>query len=113
MPTTAAFVREYLIGVSALDVHVAEHNIRMSARYLKWLVDRARGDERLALAAYYQGPRSVDLRGVLPETVASTSPDPPVASRVTRRETLSRAGRNAPLSVLSPAVVLVESADCP
>jgi len=70
MPATAAFVREDLIGVRTLDVHVAEHNIRMSARYLKWLVDRAHGDERLALAAYYQGPHSVDVRGMLPETVA-------------------------------------------
>jgi soluble lytic murein transglycosylase-like protein len=70
MPGTAEFIREQLIGVPTLDVRVVDHNIRMSARYLKWLIDRAHGDERLALAAYYQGPHSVDVRGLLPETKA-------------------------------------------
>ena len=69
MPNTAAFVREQLIGVRALDERVPEHNIRMSARYLSWLLQRAGGDEARALASYYQGPRSVETRGPLPETV--------------------------------------------
>jgi soluble lytic murein transglycosylase-like protein len=70
MPDTARFVREILIGVPSLDVKDPEHNIRMSARYLRWLLDRSGGDQAKALAAYYQGPRSVETRGMYADTVA-------------------------------------------
>jgi soluble lytic murein transglycosylase-like protein len=70
MPATVRFVRTDLIGVAALDPRVPEHNIRMSARYLRWLLDRAGGDVRLALAGYYQGPASVRAVGAFPGTVA-------------------------------------------
>jgi soluble lytic murein transglycosylase-like protein len=69
MPDTAMFVREILIGVPSLDVRVPEHNIRMSARYLRWLLDRSGGDQTRALAGYYQGFRSVERRGMYTETV--------------------------------------------
>jgi len=70
MPATAAFVSSTLIGVPTLDVHVPEHNIRMSARYLRWLLDRNGGDQVRALASYYQGPRSVEQRGLYADTFA-------------------------------------------
>jgi soluble lytic murein transglycosylase-like protein len=70
MPATAAFIREDLIGVPSLDVRVPEHNIRMSARYLRWLLDRNGGDQVRAIASYYQGPRSVEERGLYASTFA-------------------------------------------
>jgi len=65
MPGTAAFVSEELIGVP-LDPSVPEDNIRMSARYLRFLLSRVDGDVRLALAGYFQGPGSVAARGLIP-----------------------------------------------
>lgn len=70
MPLTVRFVRHDLIGVDSLDPRVPEHNIRMSARYLRFLLDRAGGDVRIALAGYYQGPGSVQAVGPQPGTVA-------------------------------------------
>jgi N-acetylmuramoyl-L-alanine amidase len=69
MPATAEFVRTELIGQPGLDPRIPEHNIRISARYLRWLLLRARGDVRMALASYYQGPHSVETRGVWGPTV--------------------------------------------
>ena len=70
MPGTTRFIREELIGEPALDPGIPEHNIRMSARYLRFLLHRADGDVRAALAAYYQGPGSVARFGPKPGTVA-------------------------------------------
>ena len=70
MPGTVKFVRHELIGVDTLDPRIPEHNIRMSARYLRFLLQRSGGDVRTALAAYYQGPGSVDRIGAQPGTVA-------------------------------------------
>lgn len=69
MPGTTEFVRRQLIGVPSLDPRVPEHNIRMSARYLRFLIHRRGGDVRTALADYYQGPGSVDRNGVYAGTV--------------------------------------------
>lgn len=69
MPGTAAFIREELIGVPTLDAGDPVDNIRMSARYLRWLLSRAGGDARTALAGYYQGPASVAAVGAKPDTV--------------------------------------------
>lgn len=69
MPGTTEFVRRRLIGAPSLDPRVPEHNIRMSARYLRFLIQRRGGDVRTALADYYQGPGSVDRTGVQPGTV--------------------------------------------
>jgi soluble lytic murein transglycosylase-like protein len=69
MPDTVAFVSSVLLrSPSALDVRTPEHNIRMSARFLRYLLDQTGGRADQALAAYYQGLRSVRERGVLPET---------------------------------------------
>jgi hypothetical protein len=40
----------------------------MSARFLRYLLDQNRGRADSALAAYYQGLRSVRERGVFAET---------------------------------------------
>jgi soluble lytic murein transglycosylase-like protein len=69
MPTTTEFIRSELIGVPTLDPRVPEQNIRLSARYLRWLLARANGDVRRALATYYQGPRSVETIGMYRDTV--------------------------------------------
>jgi soluble lytic murein transglycosylase-like protein len=47
---------------------VPEHNIRMSARFLRYLLDQTGGRADTALAAYYQGLRSVRERGIFGET---------------------------------------------
>jgi N-acetylmuramoyl-L-alanine amidase len=69
MPETTEFVRTQLIGVPTLDPRVPEDNIRMSARYLRFLIQRRGGDVRTALADYYQGPGSVDRNGPYSGTV--------------------------------------------
>jgi len=66
MPDTVEFM-EALIGRD-LDPHLVDDNIRMSARYLRWLLARYDGDPAQALAAYYQGPASVERSGTFAET---------------------------------------------
>lgn len=66
-PATVDHVR-LLIGIKTLDPYNADDNIRMSARFLKFLLDSTGGDVNLSLAAYYQGLRSVRTRPVLAET---------------------------------------------
>lgn len=68
LPSTARFISRDLIGV-ALDPNVPADNIRMTARYLRWLLDRTDGDLDMALAGYFQGLASVAARGMLPVTV--------------------------------------------
>lgn len=62
MPDTVVFVNRNLLRAN-LDPAVPEHNIRMSARFLAYLLESTKGDVRTALAAYYQGLRSVRERG--------------------------------------------------
>jgi LysM repeat protein len=69
MPATVDFVSDRLLGVR-LDPWNPDHNIRMSARFLRWLLDQTGGDQARALAAYYQGLRSIRVRGVFTETLA-------------------------------------------
>ena len=66
MPDTVDFMNVVLR--TKLDPRVPEHNIRMSARFLRFLLDQNRGRADSALAAYYQGLRSVRERGVFAET---------------------------------------------
>ncbi|MEZ5341567.1 MAG: lytic transglycosylase domain-containing protein [Acidimicrobiales bacterium] len=58
MPEVGVWIASDLIGRPELDASVSEDNIRMSARYVRWLIGYM-GDEDLAIAAYYQGPGSV------------------------------------------------------
>lgn len=66
-PDTVDHVR-LLIGIKKLDPYNADDNIRMSARFLRFLLDSTGGNVNTALAAYYQGLRSVRIGPVLGET---------------------------------------------
>ena len=68
MPATIAFVNGVLLKAQ-LDPSRPEDNIRMSARFLAYLLHQNAGDEHRALASYYQGLASVRSRGPLPETL--------------------------------------------
>lgn len=68
LPSTARFIARDLIGVE-LDPHIPADNIRMTARYLRYLLTRTGGDLDLALAGYFQGLASVASIGFLPATV--------------------------------------------
>jgi soluble lytic murein transglycosylase-like protein len=48
--------------------HTASGNVRVGVVYLRQLLREFNGSERLALAAWYQGPESVRRRGLLHET---------------------------------------------
>jgi soluble lytic murein transglycosylase-like protein len=65
-PATVDFTRS-LIGIK-LSPTVASDNIRMSARLLRYLLDRTGNNVTLSVAAYYQGLRSVMNRVALPDT---------------------------------------------
>jgi LysM repeat protein len=54
MPFTSDFVSNKLLSVP-LDPKQADDNIRMSARFLRFLLDKTGGVPGLAVAAYYQG----------------------------------------------------------
>lgn len=70
MPDTVAFVNDELLKTrKKLDPYRAEDNIRMSAAFLRYLLIQNNHDQRLALASYYQGLRSVREKGAYNETV--------------------------------------------
>ena len=55
MPFTSEFVANSLLKNPGLDPKKVDDNIRMSARFLRFLLDHTGGAPGLALAAYYQG----------------------------------------------------------
>jgi soluble lytic murein transglycosylase-like protein len=55
MPFTSDFVANQLLKNPGLDPKRVDDNIRMSARFLRFLLDHTGGAPGLALAAYYQG----------------------------------------------------------
>ena len=67
MPDTVTYVNQQLLGVS-LDPRRPEHNIRIAARYLRWLLDQTNGYVPTAVAGYYQGLASVRRIGMLADT---------------------------------------------
>lgn len=67
MPDTEDHM-EALIG-HELDSSDAEDNIRLGARYLRWLLARTDGDARTAVGAYYQGLSAMRRHGPYDETV--------------------------------------------
>jgi LysM repeat protein len=68
MPDTAAWINAVLLGGANLDPHVPEDNIRMSARYIRYLLDET-GNENLAIGSYYQGIGAVRRYGFYADTV--------------------------------------------
>jgi soluble lytic murein transglycosylase-like protein len=68
-PATWSYVETVLLGGRSVP-HTADGNVRVGVAYLAHLLRAFGGDERLALAAYYQGPASVRRRGLLRETKA-------------------------------------------
>jgi soluble lytic murein transglycosylase-like protein len=67
-PATWDYVEGILIGFPI--PRTADGNVRIGVAYLGHLLRAFGGSERLALAAYYQGPASVRTRGLLAETKA-------------------------------------------
>lgn len=63
LPATADWVHERLLDQELDWRHSAAGNASMGAAYLRFLLDRAEGDVWLALAAYYQGWRGIEVYG--------------------------------------------------
>ena len=70
LPATSTFVARDLLHDPRLDPHRASDNIRLTARYLRELIDQLGGNQRLGLGAYLQGSTSVHAQGLTPETAA-------------------------------------------
>ena len=66
LPVTWSYVETVLIGANV--PRTASGNIRVGVAFLRQLLREFRGDERKALAAWYQGPASVRKRGILRES---------------------------------------------
>ncbi len=63
LPSTWDYVETVLIGHKV--AHTADGNVQVGVAYLQHLLSAFQGDERLALAAWYQGERAVKEQGVL------------------------------------------------
>jgi LysM repeat protein len=63
-PETVRFVNDQLLKTN-LDPAKPADNIRMSARFLGYLLEQTGGDAKMALAAYYQGLASLKHQGTL------------------------------------------------
>jgi LysM repeat protein len=66
LPGTWRYVEDVLIGHPV--AHTGDGDIRVGVALLHHLIWAFGGDERRAVAAYYQGERSVRTRGMLPVT---------------------------------------------
>ena len=67
MPDTVALTRK-MIGAK-LDPFNADDNIRMTARFLRYLLRATGGNVTTTVAAYYQGLRGVRTGPIRPETL--------------------------------------------
>lgn len=65
-PKTWDYVETVLVGRQIPDT--TSGNIQVGVAFLHELLREFHGDSRLAVGAYYQGPRSVRRHGLLPET---------------------------------------------
>ena len=63
-PDTSSWVATVLLHDPSLDPSDPRDNLRMSARFLRYVLDTSGGDTARALAAYYQGPGSVRRDGI-------------------------------------------------
>jgi peptidoglycan hydrolase-like protein with peptidoglycan-binding domain len=68
IPATWDYVEAVLIGTGV--ARTADGNVRVGVAYLSHLLHEFGGNERLALAAYFQGPASVRRHGLLRESRA-------------------------------------------
>jgi LysM repeat protein len=66
LPNTWTWVDQVLLGTTTTRDY--DGNVRAGVRYLRWLLDQFGGDNRLALAGYYQGARAVRDRGLFDDT---------------------------------------------
>ena len=66
MPETWSFVETVLLGRKV--PRTGEGGVQVGMALLAHLLKRFDGDQRLALAAWYQGEKAVRERGVYPET---------------------------------------------
>jgi hypothetical protein len=66
LPPTWSYVEDVLLGRKV--PRTTSGNIRVGILFMRQLLREFRGDARTALAAWYQGPRSVRKRGPLRET---------------------------------------------
>ncbi len=57
MPRTAAWLEP---GTTSKDLYERETNLRLGFRYLDQMIDKYKGDVKLALLAYNRGPGTVD-----------------------------------------------------
>ncbi|MDH4277528.1 MAG: LysM peptidoglycan-binding domain-containing protein [Acidimicrobiia bacterium] len=69
LPRTADWIAGDLIRIPELDPYDPDDNIRMTARFLAWLIGYM-GSTEAAMAGYYQGPGSVAARGYYDDTRA-------------------------------------------
>jgi soluble lytic murein transglycosylase-like protein len=67
LPETWDYVEQVLLLGRSVP-HTADGNVRIGVAYLHHLLDLFDGDERQALAAYYQGARALQDAGLLPGT---------------------------------------------
>jgi soluble lytic murein transglycosylase-like protein len=70
LPPTATFVAQDLLHAPHLDPRRAGDNIRLTARYLRELIDELGSNETLGVGAYLQGSTSVRAHGLSVETQA-------------------------------------------
>jgi hypothetical protein len=66
LPPTWRYVETVLLGRKV--PHTASGNIQVGVLFIRQLLREFNGNERLALAGWYQGPASVRKRGLLKET---------------------------------------------
>lgn len=69
MPDTSRWLATTIMGEPSLDPTRPEDNIRMTARYLRYLLDRT-PTENIAIGSYYQGIGSVTRDGLKPGTLS-------------------------------------------
>jgi N-acetylmuramoyl-L-alanine amidase len=67
LPGTWGWIQENLAS-APLDPNSPRENVHAGVMYLRQLLNDTGGDERTALASYYQGLSSVQRNGLLPET---------------------------------------------
>lgn len=72
MPATADFVNKSLVK-QKLNPAVPEDNIKMSAAFLRYLLNQTGGDETKAVGAYYQGLGALQRHGLYQDTLVYIS----------------------------------------